>query len=157
MTKASEVHIEAAIDAAAVSALTASEKKAVLEVAFLCIAADIRLGEEEIDAFRRAARMLFGDAYGVVELNRSLDVFSAEVRKKGQQARLQELAQQLTRPPARDQAYKLAYAMALSDLDTNDEEFAFDVELQQALGLTSDWAEALADDVLGAFERAEEA
>jgi hypothetical protein len=156
MAKSSEVHVEAALKKSTLLSLSLDEKNAVLEVAFLSIAADQRLGEEEIDAFFRVAKQLFGAAFGRSELDAAFDNYGAEIRKIGQSARLLELAARLTRPAARDQAYKLAYAMALSDLDTNDEEFAFDLELQQSLGITPDWAEALADEVLVAFEEAEE-
>jgi len=156
MPKPSEVHVEAALKNSVLASLTEAEKQAVLEVAFLSIASDRRLGEEEIDAFFRVSQRILGESFGERELDDSVERYGLEIRKKGLHPRLLELASELTRPMARDQAYQLAYTMALSDLDTNDEEFAFDLNLQEALGISHDWAETLADDVLSAFQAVED-
>lgn len=151
--------------------LSAPEREAILEIAYLAIAADRTLREEELEAFRGVAgklRDLVGDpAEGPTskhplalrenreltdrELARLLDHYAAGLARSAADERLRVLAGALGRPEAKAVAYKVAYALALCDLDTSDPEFEFDLQLIDSLGLTQDEAGALADEVLQAF------
>jgi len=126
------------------------ERSAMLEVAYLAIAADGKLMEEELDAFVQAMLLLYGPDASPDQVKRVVDHLLAQFERGQDEALLADLAADLSRPFARDQAYKLAYAMTMSDFDTDDEEFHFDQRLRQALCLSEDEAEALADQVIDA-------
>lgn len=143
--------------------LTKKEAAAILEIAFLAIAADRKLRDEEIEAFRGVAGRLkdlsSGGAapsgpMGDRELQGVLDSFSADMDREVADERLLVLAKDLERPEIRALAYKVAYALALCDLDTSDEEFEFDLQLVDALDLSQDDVGALEDEVLAAFNEA---
>lgn len=147
-------------------ALTEEEAAAILEIAFLAIAADRKLSDEELEAFRAVAGRLrdlvahSGDpstpASAQVMSDREfeliLESFSADLDRNVADERLRVLGAQLERPDVRALAYKIAYALALCDLNTSDEEFEFDLQLVEALELTHDATEALEDEVLAAFQ-----
>ena len=141
-------------------ALTKKEAAAILEIAFLAIAADHKLRDEEIEAFRGVAGRLkdlsSGSAktsgpMGDRELEAILDSFSADMDRAVADERLLVVAKDLDRAEVRALAYKVAYALALCDLDTSDEEFEFDLQLVDALNLSQEDVGALEDDVLAAF------
>lgn len=156
--------------------LSPKERDAVLEIAYLAIAADRVLNEEEVEAFRQvASRLRGGDGdMSEAELGTLLDRFANrkehtratmepaedmddvdDERKRLLRAeadeRLLALTADLPRTDSRELAYKLAYALAISDLETTDDEFEFDLQLVDALGITNDRAGELADEVVMAF------
>lgn len=160
--------------------LTPKESDAVLEIAYLAIAADRVLNEEEVGAFKQvASRLRGGDGnMSEAELGTLLDRFTNRLEHTratitGDEAetdeqenpenerskllraeadeRLLALTADLPRPNTRELAYKIAYALALCDLETTDDEFEFDLQLVDALGLTSDRAADLADEVVTLF------
>lgn len=155
--------------------LTPSERDAVLEIAYLAIAADRVLNDEEVEAFRKVAARLYGvETLGEKDLGVLLDRFTSRLdhtkatmipgddaneamseRSKLLRAeadeRLRVLAKELPREGSRALAYKVAYALALCDLETSDEEFEFDLQLVDALGLSADQAGELADEVVTSF------
>ena len=51
-------------------------------------------------------------------------------------------------PVPRELAYTVAYAMGLADMDSSDEEFELDLQLQDALEISNERAEALAEQVM---------
>ena len=142
--------------------LEPGEVDAILEIAYLTIAADRRLSDEELDAFRALLERLraLSGASGPVSratLATTLDDMYAradsarESKRSGyDDERLQQLAKKLG-PEARELAYKIAYALGLADMDTSDEEFELDLQLVDALELPNDRAEALANEVLAVF------
>ncbi len=144
--------------------LTKEESAAVLEIAFLAIAADRNLRDEELEAFRGVAgrlRDLTAKAPGSAqtphevgdrEFERILESFSGDMDRAVADERLRIVAAQITRPDIRALAYKIAYALALCDLATSDEEFEFDLQLVEALGLQHDHVESLEDEVMAAFQ-----
>lgn len=158
--------------------LTPKERDAILEIAYLAIAADRVLREEEVEAFRKVAARLRGhDDISEAELGTLLDRFTnrlehtkativpgddeeeamserAKLLRAEADERLHVLAVDLPRPETRALAYKIAYALALCDLETTDEEFEFDLQLVDALGITDDQAGELADEVVTAFGEA---
>jgi len=156
--------------------LTPKERDAVLEIAYLSIAADRVLNEEEVEAFRAVASRLRGESapMGEAELGALLDRFTNRLehtkatmvpgddaedseteREKLLRAeadeRLRALCVDLPRAGTRELAYKIAYALALCDLESTDEEFEFDLQLVDALNLSIDKSAQLADEVVMAF------
>lgn len=151
--------------------ITTDERDAILEVAYLAIAADRSLRDDELAAFRIVAERLRdrtgkpGDAPAAAppsenrrlsqaELDAVLDKFAAGISRADADTRLRALAGRLARPEARRGAYKIAYALALSDLDTSDAEFEFDLQLIESLGLSQEEAEELAGEVVSVFNGA---
>lgn len=133
------------------------EAAAILEIAFLAIAADRKLRDEELEAFRLVAgrlRTLAGRPTAEVtkrELEQILEGFSDDMDRNVARERTRIVGERLTRPEVRKATYKVAFALALCDLDTSDEEFEFDLELVDALGLTREEAEELEGEVMSAF------
>lgn len=150
------LNIEAVIIGATELGLSRSESEDVLAVAYLATRADRKLSEEELDSFERSVAVLLGPAAAARAAIELMDRFSAQIDRQGLSAMLAQVAARLTRVEARHEAYKLAYAMSLSDLDTNDDEFLFEGELRVALRITEDSAEALIDEVIEAIEADEE-
>jgi hypothetical protein len=147
--------------------MTHGEVEAALEIAYLAIAADHRLTDDEIQAFHQVMgrirqiettsvegtpyRASAGDVRSeepVSErtLNETLDAFAQSSERVDVDARLRALAAKLS-APARQVAYKIAHAIALADLESSDEEFEFDLQLIDALELTNAAAAALVDEV----------
>lgn len=146
-------------------ALSEAESKAMLEIAFLAIAADRKLRDEELEAFRGVAGRLkalsaaaadgaSGAPVSVRELDSILDGFNGDLERDVADQRLRILAAELKRPEVKALTYKVAYALALCDLDTSDEEFEFDLQLVDALGLSQDEVGDLEDEVMAAFQDA---
>ena len=155
--------------------LTPKEREAILEIAYLAIAADRVLREEEVEAFRKVASRLRGvDDISEGELGTLLDRYTnrlehtkatvipgddvdeamserSRLLRAEADERLRVLTVDLPRPETRALAYKVAYALALCDLETTDEEFEFDLQLVDSLGLSHDQAGELADEVVSAF------
>jgi hypothetical protein len=134
------------------SDLPPSEIDAVVEIAYLTIAADRRLADEEVVAFHRVLERLRGSAVAQAELDRVLDdMYDRADKARGEHGyadeRLRALAGKMS-VPARELAYKVAYAMGLADMDSSDEEFELDLQLQDALEIANERAEALADEVM---------
>jgi hypothetical protein len=159
--------------------LSPKERDAVLEIAYLAIAADRVLNEEEVAAFKQVASKLRGGdgSMSEAELGTLLDRFTNRLEKTRAELepaedmddedderkrllraeadeRLLALTTDLPRPGTRELAYKIAYALALCDLETTDDEFEFDLQLVDALGLTTDRASQLADEVVMALNDA---
>lgn len=131
---------------------TPAERDAILEIAYLCVAADHKLADEELAALRQVAGKLEGRGpLTEAALDELLGRF-AEWRAPGEIPELlRGLAAKLS-PAARTLAYRVAYGLAVCDLDTSDEEFEFDLQLIDALELTADQASALAEEVQGALQ-----
>lgn len=143
------LNIEAVIGDPAGLELTRSEREDLLAVSYLAMRADGRLTAEELDVFDRASQLLMGGSDAAEPMMRG---FEQTFAAKGQDAMLAEVAARLAGPSAREEAYKLAYVMSLSDLDTNDDEFLFEDELRTALGLDEERAEELMDEVIEAID-----
>ncbi len=139
--------------------LSKAEADGILEIAFLAIAADRKLHDEELVAFRAVAgrlRQLSGSASAPTVSDRDFELilerFGPDLDREVAEEHLRARGAELTRPEARKLAYKVAYALALCDLETSDEEFEFDLQLIDALALTTEEADALEDEVLDAFQ-----
>lgn len=139
--------------------LSKAEADGILEIAFLAIAADRKLHDEELVAFRAVAgrlRQLSGSASAPTVSDRDFELilerFGPDLDREVAEEHLRARGAELTRPEARKLAYKVAYALALCDLETSDEEFEFDLQLIDALALKTEEADALEDEVLDAFQ-----
>jgi hypothetical protein len=160
MTSQTTMRVERVLPARA--QLTVGEVDAILEAAYLATAADGKLTAEENEAFRAVAGHLRGIAAGVTkevsdgDLKKLFERFSTRSDHAARLDRIASLRAQLGRDEVRELAYKVAFAIALCDLDTSDAEVEYDAELVEAFGLTEERADALADEVYGALD-AEEA
>ena len=127
------------------------ERQAILEAAFLVIAADREIHQQEALALERVAAKLWtksnDEPLDAAELRHLLDRFTNARERQGQDARLEAVAAALPRPTTRALAYKVACAMAMSDLDVHDREFELDLSLIAALGLPQQTADDLAAEV----------
>ncbi|HSQ66110.1 MAG TPA: hypothetical protein VLM85_22970 [Polyangiaceae bacterium] len=142
--------------------LQPAEVDAILEIAYLTIAADRRLTNEELAAFEvllDRLRTLSGMTGPVsrATLDGTLNDMYARADRARESSRsgyddaqLQQLGAKLG-PAAREIAYKVAYALGLADMDAIDEEFELDLQLVDALELSNDRSEALANEVLAAL------
>jgi hypothetical protein len=141
-------------------ALTPSEVDAIVEIAYLTIAADRRLDVEEIAAFRGVIERLRGERIPDGALDAVLDeMYGRAERARAAKdngsgyadERLRALAGKMS-TPARELAYRVAYAMGLADMEASDEEFELDLQLVDALELSNDRAEELVDEVMDIME-----
>jgi hypothetical protein len=145
--------------------LSEQERRAVLEIAYLSIAADHNIHQDEETALRRIARKLSsrGGAAkvevagadrsdGDAEVDRLLAEIGVRMARETADARLREVAAKLTTASAKALAYKAAYALSLSDLASSDEEFEFDLQLIDALSLSQDVVDELTDQVMQALQ-----
>lgn len=126
------------------SSLPAFERRAILEIALLAIAADQQITEEESAAFHAVAKRLDVDAAPLIEQYHGLTREQAD-------AKLLELAEALSTYEARTLAYRAAYAMSLADDEASDEEFEFDLQLVDALELSQEEADRLIGEVATAI------
>lgn len=125
---------------------------AVLELAYLMTAADGRLGDDEIEAYRDVVAQVRGqDAPSQTELDRLLDRFAANVEHAEPADRIRALSPTLP-PELREATFKLAVQLSLADLDTSREEEAVTEMLIEALGLSADRAAELTAEVYTAFD-----
>lgn len=164
---ATVAQVEQVVPAPGTFRMSPREREAILEVAYLAIAADRKLNDEELEAFRGVASRLreiapqdpaaaapSRDEHRSMsdrELNAILDRFAEGVDRSAADERLRAVAKELVRPEIRSLAYKVAYALALCDLETSDKEFEFDLQLIDSLELSRDQADTLADEVMAVF------
>lgn len=124
-------------------ALSSEERDAVLETALLAIASDGVIDATEAAAFIAIAERLGTD--GAPLLVR----FEGGMTRDQADARLLEVAKQLSTPDARALAYRAAYALSLADEESSDGEFEFDLQLLDALDLSQAEADRLVGEVDG--------
>jgi tellurite resistance protein len=139
-------------DGGAAQSLTNDEAEAVLEIAYLSTVVDGRLSDEELDAFASLAARLRKRPIEGRDLDQLLDRYAGHVAHRDVDERLAEVAKSLTRPQARRTAYKVAFAMALADLGTSDDEDAFGDALVGVLGLSIEDADELEGEVYAALD-----
>lgn len=126
---------------------------AILSIAYLTMAVDQELREEELEAFALIwAELNGGQAPQDRELYKRLDKLGEALDKATILERLEKTAAALgDDKPAKLAAYRVASLMALADLDAADREFEFDLDLISTLGLTQDEADDVADQVNAAL------
>ena len=128
-------------------AVTDVERDAILEIAYLAVAADHKLSSEELDAMRRIGARLHGKpTLTDDELDELLGKYAQWLDREEVEQRLRDLGGKLS-PVTRKLAYKVAYTLAMCDLESSDEEFEFDLQLIEALELSANEASILAEQV----------
>ena len=101
------------------AAFEGTEKDAVIELAFMMANANGDASVDELEAFRALAKYLDPNA----DITALLDKYTAVLEKAASfEERVRAAADRLTRPEARELAYKAVYTMAVFDLETNEEE-----------------------------------
>jgi hypothetical protein len=128
--------------------------EAILEIAYLTMAVDEELRDEEIDAFSViAANMLGhgkkgGGGLDDASLRAWLDRFSGDQDRGSILERLEKAVKGLGKDKAaRLAAYRVACLMAMSDMDAADREFEFDLDLIATLGISQEEAEGVVEEV----------
>jgi hypothetical protein len=134
--------------------LTPPEAEAILEIAYLSTVIDGRLSDEELASFAHLAARLRKKPIEGAELDKLLDGFAAQVEHKDVDERLAQLAAALGRDAARRTAYKVAFAMALCDLASSDDEADFDDALLEVLKIPVGEADDLESEVYAALDDA---
>jgi len=148
-------HIDVTRVIAAGVDLTPAEAEAVLEIAYLSTVVDGRLTDEELASFAHLAARLRKKPIEGAELDKLLDAFAAHVEHRDVDERLTQLAGALGRDAARRTAYKVAFAMALCDLASSDDEADFDDTLLDVLGIPVGDADELESEVYAALDEPE--
>jgi hypothetical protein len=132
--------------------LTPAEADAILEIAYLSTVVDGRLTDEELASFAQLIVRLRGKPALGAELDAVLDRFAAQIEHRDVEERLMQLAGALRSGVARRTAYKVAFAMALCDLASSDDDADFDDALLDALGIGVADADALESEVYAALD-----
>lgn len=135
--------------------------EAILEIAFLAIAADRKIDEVEVEAFAHVGALLVGEGDGEAklgdhEVNAWLDHFTERLDKSNLVERINEVAGSLELEDARIAAYRISFFLGIVDLDASDREFEFDLELISALHLDQDTADRITAEVNEAITPPEE-
>lgn len=146
----------------AMSSLPAFERataEAILEIAYLAMAVDQQLRDEEIDAFSVIAAAMIGGGKSKLDdaaLRKWLDRFSGDLDRDSIHERLESAVKLLGDDrTARLTAYRVACLMAMCDLDAADREFEFDLDLIATLGLAQEEADKVLEEVSVAVSPAE--
>jgi len=116
------------------------EARQVVEIACLAIAADGDLAPEELHVLKILCAEL---AVNVKAVDEVLALGDRDDRL----ARLRSAAAALKTTQARELAYKMTVLCSVADLAAQDEEFEFDLDVQDALGLSSADSDRLASEV----------
>lgn len=125
-----------------------------LELAYLATAADGRLDDEELSAFREIAGRLHGKALTSAELDKLLDRFGANVEHADIVSRVEKIAPMLP-SDLRPVAFKLAVGLSVADLDASEDESDLQVILAEALGLDDSAVAELTAEVYGSLDAGE--
>lgn len=131
--------------------------ESILEIAYLTMAVDKELREEEIEAFSIIAAAMLGKRVTVAapaaklddaELRTWLDRFGEQLDKSSLTQRLEQAVARIgADDSARRATYRIACLVSMSDLDAADREFELDLELIALLGLTQDDADVILAEV----------
>lgn len=129
--------------------------EAILEIAYLTMAVDEELRDEEIDAFSVIAAAMLNSGQSQLDdtaLRHWLDRFAGDLNRETILERLGAAVRALGADrSARLASYRVACLMAMSDMDAADKEFEFDLDLIATLGLTQEEADREADEVNSAL------
>ena len=114
--------------------LRTGERDAVIELGFLMANADGHASFDELESFRALVKHLKPEA----NVSDVLDQLTDKLDKADAiEERVRAVAPLLTRPAARDLAYKAVYTIAVFDLETNEAERELDDLLVDLLGLSA--------------------
>jgi hypothetical protein len=138
--------------------LTVDEARAVLLIGLYACEADGSIADEEQAAFSglaAAVRELAAPSDANLSdgaLDAMIGEATADLDRNGREPGLARAGKMLDREVARQVAYKVAIAMALTDMDEKAGEIEFDEELATLFGLAPDAARTLTTDVYTAFQ-----
>ena len=121
------------------------DARRIIEIACLAVASDGRLAAEEISALRVLNREL--GAVSPQELEPLIQAALGISNRDDRTERLRTVAAALSNEDARHCAYKVSVVTALADLASADEEFEFDLDVQDALRLAPEVADRLSAEV----------
>lgn len=129
-------------------AVTEADARAVLEIACLAVASDGTIAEEE----RAVLHLLSSElrAYRQADLDALVHACNEQTRDERVE-RLRAVGASLSSDAARHLAYRVSIVTAMADLAAADEEFEFDLDLQDALDLPTDVADDLSAEVHAAL------
>jgi tellurite resistance protein len=114
------------------TSLEKGEADAVIELAFLMANANGDASIDELESFRALVKYVNPDA----DVSAVLDLFSGQLdRAESIEERVRAAAAHLTRKEARELAYKVVYAVAVFDLETNEDERDLEELVIDVLGL----------------------
>jgi hypothetical protein len=119
---------------------SAADARRVVEIACLAVAADGHLDAEELHVLRVLCKEF------AVEL-KAVDEVLALGAREDRLDRLRAVAGAIETEAAKRLAYKMTVLASIADLAAQDEEFEFDLDVQEALGLDSAVADELANQV----------
>src|SRR5437899_8954212 len=111
--------------------VSAEDVRRALAIACLAVAADGKLAEEEMTALRVMSAAL--DGFGAASLDALTQSSLNLQHREDRVEQLRATADSLTNDEARHLAYKMSIATALSDSESADGEFEFDLDVQEAL------------------------
>jgi len=121
--------------------LRGEEINAVIELGFMMVNANGDASLDEIESFRALAKYLTPGA----DVAALLDQYSDKLdRAESFEVLVRAAAKHLTRETARELAYKAVYAVAVFDLETNEEERELEDLIVEVLGLDDNRAHELA-------------
>ncbi len=116
------------------------------ETMFLMMAADNRITEQERDAVRGAIRGITDNLLRSGTIQVMLENYEQRLKEQGRDARLQEIAEQISEDPHEAEgAFALAAAVALADDEVADTENDFINQLAEWLGITRERADRILD------------
>ncbi len=138
----------------AAGTITSDDAARIVEIACMTVASDGTIAPEELAAARTLGTAVRTLVAGGVASPLSANDLDAVVSRCNdmpvEEERLEHLrkvAVGLSSARARQLAYKVSMAVAMSDLASSDEEFEFDIALLDALDLGSDVGDRLAGEV----------
>jgi hypothetical protein len=132
------------VTASAKAGISREDAERVLEIACLAIVADGKVAPEEETVLRFDGEDIGARA---TDLDALLDKVHALGDRDAQLERLRAVADALGSEGARQLAYKITVLTAMSDLASSDEEFEFDIDVQDALQLSARVADQLTGEV----------
>lgn len=131
------------------ASLRGEEIDAVIELGFLMANANGDASLDELESFRALVKHLKPDADVATLLDRCSERLD---RAESMEERVRAAAVHLARPTARELAYKAVYAVAVFDLETNEDERDLEDLLLEVLGLDEKRADELALEASQALE-----
>ena len=136
-----------------------STAEAILEIAYLAIAADRRIDAVEVEAFSHVGARLLGHENETLpqeQVDRWLDLFRARLDSSSTLERIEKVAASIQEQDARRAAYRISFFLGIVDLDASDREFELDLQLIASLGLDQDIADQIQGEVNEALMPPEE-
>jgi hypothetical protein len=132
------------VTASVKAGISREDAERVLEIACLAIVSDGTIAPEEESVLR-----IVGEDIGArtTNVNALLSKVAALGARDAQLERLRAVADALKSDVARQLAYKVTVLTAMADLAASDEEFEFDIDVQDALQLSAGDADRLTGEV----------